>query len=449
METKPRISIIGMGFVGLVSASCFADKGFQVIGTTLDEKAIELINKGKSPFYEEGLAPILKRAVDKGNLKASLYNEEAVKNSDISFISVGTPMRKDKSIDLTYIKNCSKEIGRALNNKDEYHLIVDRSTVVPGTTRNIIGYNIEKESGKKMGKDFGLCMQPEFLREGNSVYDTLHPNRIVIGEYDKKSGDLLEEAWKIFYGGSEVPILRMNIESAEMVKYANNCFLATKISFANEISKICETVPNMDITQVMEGIGLDDRISHKFLNAGAGFGGSCFPKDVNAIISFAQENNINPKLLNMVLEVNEDQAKHLVDVAENLINDFKGKKLTILGLSFKPGTDDMREASSIRVIDELIKRGADNIVGYDPHTDGVAKSVLGDKIQYADSINEALKDSECAFLITEWEQFKELSPHDFKNQMDTPNLIDGRRIYSYESFHSELPFRAIGRRDPH
>lgn len=436
-----------MGFVGLVTASCFADRGFKVIGSTLDEEAVKLINQGLSPFYERELDPILKRAVQNGNLKATLSNEEAVLNSDISFISVGTPMREDKSIDLSYIENSSKEIGRALKNKDSYHLVVDRSTVVPGTTRNIIGKNVETESGKIMGKNFGLCMQPEFLREGNSVYDTLHPNRIVIGELDKRSGDLLESVWKSFYGDAHIPLLRINIESAEMVKYANNCLLATKISFANEISRICEILPNMDIKQVMEGIGLDDRISPKFLNAGAGFGGSCFPKDVNAILAFAREHHVNPKLLSTVLEVNDDQADHLVNLAENLVGDFKNKKISILGLSFKPGTDDIREASSIRVINELIKRGADRIIGYDPHVDGVTEKYLKKNIEYAQSAEEALKDAECAFLITEWDEFKSLTPEDFKRLMKTPNLIDGRRIYPYKQFHKELLFRAIGRND--
>lgn len=444
--SKPRISIVGMGFVGLVSASCFANRGFKVIGSTLDSETVNLINEGIPPFYEKDLEPLLKKAIEDGNLTATLNNNEAILNSDISFISVGTPMKDDKSIDLSYISNSASDIGGALKNKEGYHLIVDRSTIIPGTTRNIIGKNIEKESGKLMGDDFGLCMQPEFLREGNSVHDTLHPNRIIIGELDKKSGHLLESFWNMFYGDTPVPLLRMNLESAEMVKYANNCFLATKISFANEISKICEILPNMDVVDVMKGIGLDDRIGEKFLNAGAGFGGSCFPKDVNALINFAKRSKVIPKLLNTVLEVNDDQAIHVVDLIEELVPELKDKRISILGLSFKPGTDDIREASSVRVVNELIKRGSNDINGFDPYAIKMAKKEIGDKINYAESIEDALKNSDCAILLTEWDEFKGLTASTFKNLMKAPNLVDGRRIFDFELFSKQLNFRAIGRK---
>ena len=275
---KPCISVIGMGFVGLVSATCFANRGYKVIATTLDKKVVELVNNGRSPFFEKDLDDLLKRAVDSNNLIASLDNNNAVINSDISFISVGTPMLEDKSIDLSYINNCSIEIGKALSTKAKYHLIVARSTIVPGTTRTLIGKNIEKHSGKKMGLDFGLCMQPEFLKEGNAVYDTFHPNRNVIGELDKKSGEILDNLWTEFYKGEEIPLLRMNLESAEMVKYASNCLLATKISFAMDIANICELIPNLDVVDVMRGVGFDDRISPKFFKCWGWFWRLLFPK---------------------------------------------------------------------------------------------------------------------------------------------------------------------------
>ena len=434
-----------MGFVGLVSATCIASKGFNVITTSLEEGDVESVNRGKAPFYEKDLDGLLKKAVDNENLFASLDNQMAVLNSDISFICVGTPMLEDKSIDLSYIHNCSVEIGKALKDKDNYHLIVDRSTIVPGTTRNLIGKTIENHSGKKMGEDFGLCMQPEFLREGNAVYDTFSPNRVVIGELDQRSGDLLEKFWEGIYQGKEIPLLRMNIESAEMVKYANNCLLATKISFAMDIANICELMPNMDVLDVMKGVGLDDRINPKFLNAGAGFGGSCFPKDVNAIIKFAKSRSFKPKVLTSVLNVNDYQAKHMVDIAEQLAGQLEGRKVTLLGLSFKPNTDDMREAPSIRIVSELLSRGVFDIFGYDPKAMETAQKVFKKRIKYAETLEDALFDSECALLLTEWDEFKQLTPDDFKKLMKIPNLIDGRRIYDYELFNRELNFRTIGR----
>ena len=444
---SPKISIAGCGFVGLVTAASLASKGFKVIGTTLVEEQVDLINKGEAPFFEEGLNAILKEAVELGNLFITTDNTEAVINSDITLICVGTPMRDDNSIDLNYIDSVSQEIGIGLREKSNYHLVVDRSTVVPGTTRNIIGKNLEEKSGRKLGVDIGLCMQPEFIREGSSVYDTFSPNRIVIGEFDKKSGDLLEDFWIQFYGEPHAPILRMNIESAEMVKYANNCLLSTKISFANEFSNFAELIPNVDIVEVMKGVGLDDRISPKFLRSGVGFGGSCFHKDVSAIKEWAKSLGFESVVLKAVLELNDFQALHMVNIAEDLARGLKDKRITLLGLSFKPGTDDMREAASIRVINELLKRNVKEIIGFDPKANKAAEKELGDKIQYANSIEEALKDSECAFLITEWDEFKSLTPDDFKKHMKTPNLVDGRRIFPYEEFKSKLPFRAMGRKN--
>ena len=290
-------------------------------------------------------------------------------------------------------------------------------------------------------------MQPEFLAEGRSIEDTLHPDRIVIGEIDEKSGAMLQEFYEYFYGDhlENCPILRMNLESAELVKYGNNCLLSTKISYANEFANFAQLVPNVDIVQVMKGVGLDYRINHRFLGAGVGFGGSCFHKDVNAIKTWSKSKGYTSRLLEAVLGINDDQAIHIVDIAEELAGNLAGKKVTLLGLSFKPGTDDMREAASIRVVKELIKRGITDIVGYDPKALETAEIELGDKIKYAPSVEEALKGSECALLITEWDEFKKLKPDDFKKHMKTPNLVDGRRIYNYKVYNRVLPFRAIGR----
>ncbi|MFX1451543.1 MAG: UDP-glucose dehydrogenase family protein [Promethearchaeota archaeon] len=452
MVYKYSISILGTGFIGLCSAVCFAEKDIKVLASTHNEKKANLINEGKAPFYEANLQEMMDDIkTNKPDLLQCLLDPvKAVLETDISMITQGTPMREDKSINLGYIENTAREIGEALKQKDSYHLVVVRSTVVPGTTRNLVGRLITEVSGKLPGKDFGLCMQPEFLAEGSSVSDTLHPDRIVIGEFDEKSGSMLQEFYEYFYGEhlKNCPILRMNLESAELVKYGNNCLLSTKISYANEFANFAELVPNVDVSQVMKGVGLDYRINPRFLRAGVGFGGSCFHKDVNAIKAWSKSKGYQSRLLEAVLGINDDQAIHIVDIAENLAGKLADKKVSLLGLSFKPGTDDMREAASIRVVNELRKRGITNIVGYDPKALKTAEEELGNKIKYANSIEEALKDSECALLITEWEEFKILSPEVFKKHMKIPNLVDGRRIYDYEKFNTSLPFRAIGRINP-
>ena len=446
---KYSVSILGTGFIGLCSAACFAQKDIQVLASTHNEKKASIINDFKSPFFEAGLSEMLTEIKEQKPelLKCLTDPVQSVLDTDISMITQGTPMRADNSIDLSYIESTAKEIGEALKKSDKYHLVVVRSTVVPGTSRNLVGKIITEVSGKEPGKDFGLCMQPEFLAEGRSIEDTLHPDRIVIGEFDEKSGAMLQEFYEYFYGDhlENCPILRMNLESAELVKYGNNCLLSTKISYANEFANFAELVPNVDIAQVMKGVGLDYRLNHRFLGAGVGFGGSCFHKDVNAIKAWSKSKGYPSRLLEAVLDINDDQAIHIVDIAENLAGKLANRKVSLLGLSFKPGTDDMREAASIRVVNELRKRGVTNIVGYDPKALKTAEEELGNKIQYANSIEEALKDSECALLITEWDEFKILKTDDFKKHMKTPNLVDGRRLYDYDKFNEALPFRAIGR----
>ncbi len=445
---KQDISIAGCGFVGLVNAAAYASRGFNVIATTIKGEEANQINAGEAPFYEKGLDDLLQKAINSGHLKVLTNNRDAVLSSDITFISVGTPMDEKYKIDLNSIDTVSKQIGEALADKQNYHLIVDRSTVVPGTTRDMIGKNIEDKSGKKMRKDFGLCMQPEFLAEGKAVENTFNPDRIIIGELDNKSGSLLEDFYINFYSDhlDNCPILKMTMESAELVKYGNNCLLATKVSFANEFANLAELVSNVDINQVMEGVGLDYRIMGRFLRAGAGFGGSCFPKDVNAIKAWGEKKGYKARLLDAVLEINRDQAIHLVDIAQELVGNFSDTRCAILGLAFKPDTSDMREAASLKVIYELIRRGCTDIVAYDPKANNAAKKILGNKIEYANSTEEALNGAECAFLITEWDEFKELGTGDFKKNMKVPNLIDGRRIYPFEEFSNDLSFRAIGRK---
>ncbi|MFX0084963.1 MAG: UDP-glucose dehydrogenase family protein [Candidatus Hodarchaeota archaeon] len=445
---KLRVAIHGTGYIGLISGCCFAIKGFTAINSTFNTEKCNKINSGESPFYEKGFSELLKKAVSSGNFKCVVGREEAVMKSDISMIAVGTPMRKDKSVDLQFIEQTARHLGQAIKKKNEYHLVVVRSTVVPGTTRNLIGKLIEEESDKKMGDNFGLCVQPEFLAEGRSILDTLKPDRIVIGELDKRSGDLLQHLYEDFYGDhlETCPIVRMNIESAELVKYGNNCLLATKISYANELSRIAELVPGVDVVEVMKGVGLDYRITHEFLNAGVGFGGSCFPKDVNAIIAFAKSHGYNPRLFPAVLEINDDQALHTIELLEEEIPNLTEKRIALLGLSFKPDTDDMRYAPSIRIAQHLLERGA-TVIGYDPVAEEAAEKVLGSSILYAEKVQDALDNADAAIVVTEWDNIASLDPQVFRKYMKNPIIIDGRRIYDPKIYKDHVNLRCIGWKD--
>ncbi len=444
---KPKVAILGTGYVGLVAAAVFADRDFEVLTSSQNKEKVDAINQGQAPFYEKDLDAIVERTVTAGTLKAIHGRREAVLNSDIFFIAVGTPSLMSGEADLRLIKETAIAIGEALRDKKEYCLVVARSTIVPGTTRTLIIPLLEEYSGKKAGVDFGVCMSPEFLRQGSAVKDTAEPDSVVIGEYDEHSGDFLENFCSQVYPGGTVPFLRMNLESAEMVKYGRNTFLAMNISYINEMSRVAELIPGIDIYEVVKGIGADWRINPAFLNAGCGYGGSCFPKDVKALISFAQLRGLEPKLLETVEEVNAQQAAHTVKlVKQELEGTLKGKRIAILGLSFKPDTDDMREAPSIKIANHLYSQEAD-IIAYDPKAianarDNFIKDTI--KIQYADSIEECLQDADCCIIVTEWDEFKALKAETFERYMKRSVVIDGRRVIEPADCDKLAAYRGIG-----
>ncbi len=444
---KPRIAILGTGYVGLVAAAVFADRDFYVLASTHDANKVKQINEGKAPFFEKDLDPIVERTVKNGFLRAVHGRQEAVLESDILFIAVGTPSLMSGEADLRLIRETAEAIGTALKDKQGYTLIVTRSTVVPSTTRSVVLPLVEEHSGKKAGEDFGVCMSPEFLRQGAAVYDTQSPDSVVIGELDKRSGDVLESFCNQLYEGQDVPILRMNLESAEMVKYGRNTFLAMNISYINEMARLAETIEGVDIYEVVKGVGADWRINPAFLNAGCGYGGSCFPKDVKALISFARTRGIEPQLLEATEEVNEQQAAHMVAIARQELHwSLKGKRIALLGLSFKPGTDDMREAPAIKIANHLYAHEAD-IMAYDPKAIPNAKDrFIRDtiKISYAESIEDCLKDAECCMILTEWDEFKSITPDTFNKYMKRSVIVDGRRIYNTEMHKSVDVYRGIG-----
>ena len=439
-----RISIVGTGYVGLCTGVGFASKGFRVIMSTHSQEKVDSINKGIPPFYEPDLKETLKAAITKGNLKCVTEREQAVIGTDITFVAVGTPSQPDGSINLDYIKEAAEDIGTALTKKNEYHVVVVKSTVIPGTTENVVKPLLEEYSKKRCGTKIGLCMNPEFLREGSAMYDTLHPDRIVIGEHDQKSGNTLQSLFNSFYETETPPIIRTTIPTAELIKYANNSFLATKISFINQIANICQKTSNTDVAAVAKGIGLDHRINPKFLKAGLGYGGSCFPKDVKALIAYSRSLGYKPNLLEAVEEVNQEQPYKALELAKESMGNLKGKRIAILGLSFKPETDDMREAVSVKIISKLLEEGA-SVVGYDPVAVPTAKTIFGNRIEYAVSSVKCLKDTDCCIIVTEWEEFQKLTPEDFINNMRNPVVIDGRKIYNPKLFlQNKINYSAIG-----
>ncbi len=412
-----RISIIGTGYVGTVSAVCFAELGHEVICVDVDKSKIDRINAGIPPIYEEGLPELLKKHAGK-RLSATSDYDFAVMNSDVSFICVGTPSDPDGNIDLGIVKAASASLGDSLRVKKGYHVIVVKSTVVPETTEKVVLPIIEKHSGKRAG-DFGIVMNPEFLREGKAVYDFMHPDKIVVGSLDKKSGDIVAS----LYNGLDCEVTRTNPRTAEMIKYANNSFLATKISFANEVGNICKEL-DIDTYEVMSAIGKDFRIGKYFLNAGAGFGGSCFPKDVKALIGKAKEIGYEPVLLKSVITVNERQPGRMVQLLKNKLGSLRGRKIAVLGLAFKNDTDDIRESRSIPVIKELLDNGAD-VSAYDPMANGNMKKLFGN-VRYHSSAEDALSGADACLIMTEWDEFKSLD-REF-NVMTNRLIIDGRHM---------------------
>jgi len=411
-----NISIIGTGYVGLVSGVCFAKLRNNVICVDVDKKKIDKINNAIPPIYEEGLEELLSKYSNR--IKATTDYSSSINNTDVTFICVGTPSKEDGSIDLTFIKDVTIEIAKVLREKDNYHLIVVKSTVLPGTSRDVVLPLLEKHSGKKVGKDFGLAMNPEFLREGIAINDFLNPDRIVIGAYDDKSRDILRKLYKDF----SCPLVKTSLSAAEMIKYASNCFLATKISFINEIGNMCKKL-GVDAYEVADGMGLDKRIDRAFLDSGIGWGGSCFPKDLHALLAWAKKEKEKSKIIEGAIEVNNLQPLKLIELLKKHIPDLKGKTIGVLGLAFKPDTDDIRESRASPIVGKLLKEGA-GIKAYDPKAMDNFKE-LYPQIEYCSSAEEVLK-SDAILITTKWEEFRKL---DYKGRI----VIDGRKLKEAEN----------------
>ncbi len=439
-----RVSIIGLGYVGLSTAICLADSGFTVYGVEVVPEKINAIQSGKLPFEEKGLDKMLAGTLKKKRLIVSQEYKDAIKNSSITFITVGTPSRDDGSIDLKYVKVASEEIGSELQKKKSYHLVTEKSTVVPGTTQSVVRRALEEKSGKKAFEDFGLCVNPEFLRESSAIYDTMHPDAIVIGSEDRKSKNTLISLYRSFY--RKMPqVISTTLSNAELIKYSVNTFRATQLSFLNTLANLCNKIPKADSEEVISGLSTITKLDKRYLKAGLGYGGSCLPKDLRALIAHSKQLHVNPILFEAAQQVNQVQPLTAVEMAQRLVGDLKGKSVSVLGLAYKAGTDDTRESVAIRLVNALMDTEA-SVTAYDPAAMENARAYLKQGIKLAKDARSCIKDSECCIIATEWDEFKEIRPGEFKSLMKTPAVVDGRRIFDPERMRTEgVKYASIGR----
>ena len=430
-----RVSVVGTGYVGLVSGACLAEKGHDVVCVDLDREKVDTINRAIPPFHERGLEDLLKKNVGR-RLKASTDLRKSVIETELSLIAVGTPFN-GKEIDLTYIRDASCQIGEALRDKSDYHVIAVKSTVVPGTTEGLVLPSLESTSGKKAGKSFGVGMNPEFLRQGEAVQDFMFPDRIVLGGMDQNTIHVLEELYAVF---ADAYVIKTSNKTAEMIKYTSNSLLATMISFSNEIGNLCAGLGNVDVVEVMKGVHLDKRLSPilpggkritpsflSYLEAGCGFGGSCFPKDVKALIAHGTKSGQPMRLLDAVIKVNKKQPQRMIALLRKHYPSFEGLRVAVLGLAFKPGTDDIRESPALPVIKTLIAERA-LIKAYDPVAAKAANAVFGNgHITFHKDLAQVVQDVDAIVLITSWEEFRTL-PQLLSQSDAQPLVIDGRRM---------------------
>ena len=433
-----KIVVIGSGYVGLVSGTCFSDFGHEVVCVDKDEKKIENLKKGIIPIYEPGLDAMVLENAKSGRLTFSTDLKEHVENADAVFIAVGTPTsrRGDGYADLTYVYEVAKELAPALK---KYTVIVDKSTVPVGTAKEV--KRIIKETNPDA--DFDVASNPEFLREGAAIDDFMRPDRVVVGIENKKAEEVMREVYKPLYL-IETPIVFTNLQTAELIKYAANGFLATKISFINEIANLCETI-DANVVDLARGIGLDNRIGKKFLHAGPGYGGSCFPKDTLALCRIAQEHGSPIRIIETVIEVNAAQKARMVGkIRKALGGSEAGKKIAVLGLTFKPETDDMRDSAALMILPVLKEKGAE-IVATDPHGIEEAKKIMPE-IAYVSDAYEAMKNADCVVLMTEWNEYRSLDFEKVKKTMKGNIFIDLRNVYEPDHIRKEgFEYFGVGR----
>lgn len=435
-----KIAIVGTGYVGLVTGTCFSEMGVDVTCVDVQESKIESLKKGIIPIYEPGLEDMVHRNYNAGRLKFTTDLRECLDDVEVVFSAVGTPPDEDGSADLKYVLEVARTIGRNMN---KYILVVTKSTVPVGTAQKVKATIQEELSKRGVQLDFDVASNPEFLKEGNAVDDFMKPDRVVVGVESDRAKGLMERLYKPFMLNN-YRLIFTDIPSAEMIKYAANSMLATRISFMNDIANLCELV-GADVNMVRKGIGADSRIGSKFLYPGCGYGGSCFPKDVKALIKTAEKNGYSMRVLKAVEEVNETQKGILFDKLMKYFNgDIKGKQIAMWGLAFKPETDDMREAPALVLIDKLIEAGA-QVKAYDPIAMNECKRRIGDRISYASDMYDAVLDADALLMVTEWKEFRLPSWGVLKKTMKQAVVIDGRNIYDKKELQEQgFKYLAIG-----
>ncbi len=419
-----NICVIGTGYVGLVTGTCFADFGVNVLCVDKDVEKIEMLRRGEIPIFEPGLKELVDKNINEGRLIFTTDLGEAIKKALVIFIAVGTPPRQDGSADLSYIEEVARTIAQNLNG---YKVVVTKSTVPVGT-----GALIEGIISKEQGSDhkFDVASNPEFLREGSAVEDFMRPNRVVIGARSEQAVAIMKDLYSPLYI-FETPFVITDIETAEIIKYASNAFLATKISFINEIANLCEMV-GADVHMVAKGMGLDQRIGSKFLHPGPGYGGSCFPKDTMAITNIARDHGYTFRIVDAVIEVNMAQREIMIEKVKALTGDFSGRHIGVLGLAFKPNTDDIRESPAIDIVKRLVNEGA-VVKAYDPAGMENARKAMPYDITYCNDAYEAAQGCEALLILTEWNQFRKLDLARIKGLLKKPRIVDMRNIYEPES----------------
>ncbi len=428
-----HIAVIGTGYVGLVTGACFAEFGVEVTCVDVDEKKIAGLINGKIPIYEPGLDTIVKKNVDAGRLHFTTDVASAVKQALVIFLAVGTPPKEDGSPDMSFYQSAAKDIAESMNG---YKVLVTKSTVPVGTGEWLRTFVNENQ---KTTTNFGVASNPEFLREGAAIEDFMRPDRVVIGSNEEDAIAIMKDLYRPLYL-IETPIVITSLEAAELIKYAANAFLATKITFINEVANLCDAI-GCDVHDVARGMGMDKRVGTKFLHPGPGYGGSCFPKDTRALTTVADSYGVETLIVDAVIEANERQRGAMIPKIEKLVGDLNGKDIGVLGLSFKPETDDMRESPAIDIIKEMQLRGA-KIRAFDPVAMAEAKRALPD-IEYAANEYEAIKDADALVIITEWNQFRALDMEKVKQLLKAPKIVDLRNIYEPEDMRA-LGFEYVG-----
>lgn len=433
-----KITIVGTGYVGLVTGTCFAEMGTEVCCVDVDERKVAMLRKGNPPIYEPGMEDMLRNNIKKGRISFTTSLKEGLKDSQVVFTAVGTPPDEDGSADLKYVLGVAKEVGQLI---DSYILVVTKSTVPVGTAGKVKAAIQEELDKRKVNISFDVASNPEFLKEGSAVGDFMYPDRIVVGVESEKAKEILSSLYRPFTLNAH-PVLFMDIPSAEMTKYAANSMLATRISFMNDIANLCEKV-GADVNSVREGIGSDTRIGNKFLYPGIGYGGSCFPKDVKALIRTAEKNGCRMHVLESVEAVNEEQKSLLFRKLQNRFEgNLKGMTVAFWGLAFKPNTDDMREAPSLVLIEKLTQSGC-SVRAYDPVSMQECKRRIGDKITYCKGPYETLQGADVLFLITEWTEFRNPDWNLVKKSLKYPIVFDGRNVCDRVKL-AELGFEYFG-----